>query len=1218
MVDFTKKILNSDKFRTPALTYLRTGVYCSYPVNSADYFKFWDEESSRCLDGYTAPDGDYITGYNYFYLNYCPIDRISYKTVVNRFGIAELKRVQEVEFPDFYDYDYYFFQAVQEAEDKGKHLVVLKSRRKGYEQPYSEPVLTPTGFVPMGSLKVGDMVMNPNGNPVRIGDIVEQGITEIYEVTFQDGRTVRCGENHLWATVRNGKKFYIMRTKDYMKRKLKQGSLGKEHYPYKLPELNPLKFNSTEVPIDPYVLGVLLGDGNTCGDQVRFSTADKFILDELTVRLKDYSIKSSSKYLYCITSKNGINPLNRELKKLSLKVKANKKFIPSVYKYASIEDRMELVRGLMDTDGSISNGACSFVSTSEQLVDDLSDVLRGLGIRCRKSKEIPGRNGVDFNNGSISNTLPHWELIITTQEDIFKLPRKLDKIRKDRNYNYNGIGIASIRATGEFERQRCLCIDNENHLYITKDYIPTHNSYKCGAMMCRNFYLVESSKSYAYATEKEFLIKDGILTKAWNYLDFIDNNTAWSKKRQAVNTTMHKRASMLVTDEYGNKTEVGYKSEILGVSIKNDPDKVRGKKAKLILFEEAGKSPELGAAWQIARPSVEQDGIALGLMIAFGTGGTEGAAFETLRTMFYSPEGYNALGFPNIWDEASDGTECGFFIPQYTNLDVRDDKGNCLYMDKDGNTKVREALAYIMSLREPVIKNATDSRSVDRYVAENCLTPAEACLELTGNIFPKKELQQQLSLIRTNKKLQNHKQIGELEWVDGIPKWTPKKKGDITKYPLSKDDDPTGAIVIWEHPVKDAPHGLYIAGCLTPGEKVMTDKGLVDVEKVDHTHKLINEEGIPVSIKVFQRRYKDNADIFKIKPAYSFRTTSFTGEHPILLKDHGFVKAKDLNVGDWLEIPNLYFKQTEEYKSKLSEYLTEDVADNPLFWWFLGAWLGDGFSNKNKNSHDIYVAFGKNQIDQSEQYSRVIENIFNRSALLCKANGHSTRRFTHKKLFELLESEFGKYSYDKVIPKWVKEAPRYFKRMFLLGYLDSDGSAFYDRSLLRVTYTSNNLELLESTQDLLYGIGIASSITIHQKEHISKFNDINYISKQSYKLNILSNDLFDFKTTIPDGIISEKMNRINEYPQRYNNKKQKIIFSNDYKKIYLQIDDIKVSTYTGTVYNFECDTHTYMCRNIVTHNCDPLTTNLAVRLIIVVRIEQNRWRSLVDNTEVNN
>ena len=470
MVDFRKKILNSDKFRTPALTFLRTGVYCSYPTNSVDYFNYWDEETRRCLDGYTAPDGDYISGYNYFYLNYCPIDRITYKMVKNRHGIEERKRIQDVTFPDFYDYDYYFFQAVQEAEELGRHLVVLKSRRKGY-------------------------------------------------------------------------------------------------------------------------------------------------------------------------------------------------------------------------------------------------------------------------------------------------------------------------------------------------------SYKTGAMLCRNFYLIEGSKSYAYASEKEFLVKDGILTKAWNYLDFIDNNTAWAKKRQAVNTTMHKRASMLVTDEYGNKSEVGYKSEILGVTIKNDPDKVRGKKAKLILFEEAGKCKELGAAWQIARPSVEQDGIAFGTMIAFGTGGSEGSDFSTLREMFYNPAGSNAMEFPNIWDDASDGTNCGFFIPQYTNLDVRTQDGTRLYMDEDGNTKHKEALEYVLSLREPVIKGATDSKTVDRYIAENCLTPAEACLELTGNIFPKKDLIQQLALIRTNKKLQNHKQVGDLQWVEGLPKWVARKSGDITKYPLGKDDDPTGSIVIWEHPAKDAPFGLYIAGC---------------------------------------------------------------------------------------------------------------------------------------------------------------------------------------------------------------------------------------------------------------------------------------------------------------------------------------------------------------------------------------------------------------------
>ena len=428
MIDFTKKIKNSNKFRTPALTYIESGSYCSFPKGTSEYFNFWETEMDRCINGYTADDGDYITGYNYFYLNYCPIQRIVYKNKKNKQGQEELIKVRELAFPDFYDYDYYYFQAIENAQDQGKHLCVAKARRKGYEQPYSEPVLTPTGYVPMGSLKVGDLVMNPNGSPVRIGDIVEQGTTEIYEVEFQDGRKVRCGANHLWATCRNGKKFYIMRTTDYMKRKLKQGSPGKEHYPYKIPELNPLKFDERPVTVDPYVLGVLLGDGYICGDQVRFSTADEFIVQELQRRLPDYTIEHKEQYSYVIKSKvKGVNELNRQLKDLKVKVKSYDKFIPENYKFTSIENRFELIRGLMDTDGSVTNGACGFVSTSEQLIDDVVFILRSLGIRCKKSKEIPGRNNVDFNNDNYSDTRPHWELTVTTEEDIFKLPRKLEK-----------------------------------------------------------------------------------------------------------------------------------------------------------------------------------------------------------------------------------------------------------------------------------------------------------------------------------------------------------------------------------------------------------------------------------------------------------------------------------------------------------------------------------------------------------------------------------------------------------------------------------------------------------------------------------------------------------------------------------------------------------------------------------------------------------------------
>lgn len=470
MIDFQKKILNSNKFRQACIQFQNTGSYCSYPSGTSEYYQFWDEEMNRCINGYTADDGDYITGYNYFYINYCPINRQVQTLNKDKRGNTVVRKEQKFEFPDFWDYDYYYFNAVQEAEEQGKHLCVLKSRRRGY-------------------------------------------------------------------------------------------------------------------------------------------------------------------------------------------------------------------------------------------------------------------------------------------------------------------------------------------------------SYKAAAMMCRNYYLIPASKSYVYASNKQYLTEDGVLTKAWDYMDFIDKNTAWGKKR-SVNTQMRKRAGFITKDEFGNEVEMGYKSEIIGVTLKDNPDVVRGKKASLILFEEGGSFKELAAAWQIARPSVEIDGVAFAPMIVYGTGGDTDSEFATLKDMFYHPDGYNCLGFDNIWDENVSDTKCGFFVPQYTNIDIRDKDNNRIYMDNDGNTLSKQSIEYILEERRKVINAATSSTAVDRYVAERPITPAEAMLEFNGNIFPKKELQEQLSLIRTNRNLQNHKQVGDLEWdQNGNIKWIIKKTGDIIRYPLGKDDDPTGSIVIWEHPNQSASSGLYIAGC---------------------------------------------------------------------------------------------------------------------------------------------------------------------------------------------------------------------------------------------------------------------------------------------------------------------------------------------------------------------------------------------------------------------
>lgn len=471
MVDFNQKLHNTDKFRQAAIFFQQHGCYTLAPRGTTDYKKYWDQETDRCLNGYTAPDGEGITGYNYFYLNYSPIMRLKEEEYTDRQGNLRKRRQRILEFPSFWDYDYYYFCAIEQAELEGKHMAVLKCRQRGY-------------------------------------------------------------------------------------------------------------------------------------------------------------------------------------------------------------------------------------------------------------------------------------------------------------------------------------------------------SFKGGSMLVRNYMLIPGSKNFAVASEQKFLIGDGLLTKAWQIMDFLDKHTEWAKQR-LVSTRMERVSGYKVTDEFGKQTEQGYLSSIAGVTLKNDPERIRGTRGKLVLWEEGGKFPSLLDAWRIEQPSVEtDDGKAFGLMIAFGTGGTEGASFEGLKELFYKPKSYNVLSFPNIWDDGRENTECAFFVPAYSNLESFDENGNQVYMDKDGNSYREKAIENLIEQRNKVKDGGASQQSIDRFISERPIKPAEAVLELGKNIFPRKLLMDQLTRIRTNKKLQSMKHIVDLEWDgNGLVKATEKKSGDITNYPLKKGDKPHGSVVIWEYPVKDPPLGLYIGGC---------------------------------------------------------------------------------------------------------------------------------------------------------------------------------------------------------------------------------------------------------------------------------------------------------------------------------------------------------------------------------------------------------------------
>lgn len=839
MVDFNKKIYNSDKFRQAAIFFKEHGAYTLAPPGTTDYIKYWDEETNRCLYGYVAPDGDAISGYNYFYLNYSPIMKLSEVEYTDRYGNKRTRRERILEFPNFWDYDYYYFNAIEEAETEGKHLVVLKSRQRGY-------------------------------------------------------------------------------------------------------------------------------------------------------------------------------------------------------------------------------------------------------------------------------------------------------------------------------------------------------SFKGASMLVRNYELIPGSKSFAVASEQKFLIGDGLLTKAWQIMDFIDKNTAWSKQR-LTSTRMERVSGFKITDEFGKQTEQGYLSSITGITLKNDPERLRGTRGKLVLFEEGGKFPNLETAWRVEQPAVEtDDGVAFGLLIAFGTGGTEGGAFDGLKNLFYKPEAFNCLAFPNIWDDGQEQTKCGFFVPSWSNMESTDDNGKQRFMDQYGNSLKEKAIEELIAQRNKVKDGGASQTSIDRFISERPLKPQEAVLELGKNIFPRQLLMNQLTRIRTNEKLRNMKHVVDLAWDgEGQVKATEKKSGDITTYHLKKDDKPHGSVVIWEYPIKDPPFGLYIGGCLTPGEKVCTQRGLVNVENVTLDDKLINKDGQFVDIRNVQIYEKFNESIYTVKPYGSFRTTTFTSEHPILIHNNGFVKAKDINVGDWLEIPNRYYGYDcdAKFKNGLEQILNKFPNYTSELFYFLGLFVGDGFVNINQKSHDIYLSIGKEEDDFAHFYDTLIQKVFDRKCIHVHKDKENTRRFTHKELALLLQDEIGTTAYNKRIPEWIKQAAYSLRYAFLQGYLDSDGSVFYDNGKVRVNFTSVNLELLEDIQDILFSLKIKNSIVIHQKQCKNRFGGI---SKQSYRINIARDDN---RKLLNNVVFESRKIKVLKLSDCKSKSKMNIKFVNN--KILLKIEKIDKSIYTGFVYNFECDTHTFLCRNISTHNCDP-------------------------------
>ena len=372
----------------------------------------------------------------------------------------------------------------------------------GKAQPLYSKVKIPGGWTTMGEIQSGDYVETDEGKFTKVLDTFPQGIRDVYEITFKDGRKVRCDENHLWKvhfydwklpnTCDDG--YRIKTTLEMIKEHKRVRSKGKY---LKIPLVTGIdrpSYRDVDLPLDPYFLGAILGDGGISGTGVHIHTPDEEIIDKIREKLipecqitKNNYIESTCPVFSVIRSGREYGKKN-QVKEILIELglygkRAWEKSIPEVYFTGSYHQRLELLKGLLDTDGHAGNeGSIEFSSTSEVLAKQVQELVWSTGGICKLAK----RQTYFTHKGVKKPGRVSYRLSIRHQfpESLFHVSRKRARLSNDSQYCKHGIKLAitDIEYIGK-EETKCISILSEKKLYLTDNYIVTHNTITSLALM---------------------------------------------------------------------------------------------------------------------------------------------------------------------------------------------------------------------------------------------------------------------------------------------------------------------------------------------------------------------------------------------------------------------------------------------------------------------------------------------------------------------------------------------------------------------------------------------------------------------------------------------------------------------------------------------------------------------------------------------------------------
>lgn len=772
--------------------------------------------------------------------------------------------------------------------------------------------------------------------------------------------------------------------------------------------------------------------------------------------------------------------------------------------------------------------------------------------------------------------------------------------------NRKELKIRSISIYGK-EHATCITVDNDSHLFLTTNYIVTHNTAIMSSFLARNATMTYNLTHNVIGSSKEDLMSLG------EYLEFgLDNIHPYLR----INRTGNDWFKEVIM---GTKTVNNIRDVHARIRITNIDSGKAGASLKTAsgtpytsIYDEVGKFPFLAAYLQ-GRPAHMMHGRMRGMMICSGTGGNVEKSQDAQKVMNNPAEyGFIVMNYDLLNKRCLKPTwrisQSGCFVPaQMSHAYDKETTTLDKYLGIEKATGLKKIDIQVSKFDDNTkkIKSRLDELvKKDRalYVQERMAFPLsidDCFLNTNVNRFPVED-----ALKHKNRLLEEGRpgKTVDIYQTDGMRMGYHFSDKQLVDYPF-QGGNIDAPIVIYEDPPEDG--GVfdftYVSGCLLPGEKVLTDKGWKCVEDVKYEDRLVNKDGEYVSIYKRLLYNKIDEDVYDVKMYNGVSITRFTKEHPLYVSDNklkngkiicedlfsfDFVKVADVKSGMWIKYPNIYRKEIYPCKELFPYVMSDDL------WYLIGAWIGNGYSRIDKYHVGIYISTHKNNDKFIKKIDDICKSCFGKYTNK-RFRDNSCEIFCGVKEFAIwMDSTFGKYANGKFIPEWVKYIPHEYKASFLCGYLDTDGCCYAvnGKKLYTIEYTSCNLKLLESVQDILFSIGIVSNIKINKNDrsdviqgHFKKSNCLYYLSFGTNGiLKLLSFCINSVKLdgiVIPDKIIKAK--------------KKGCFISNDGDYIYIRIKSIEKRLYSGPVYNFDCDTHTYLCHHITTHNCDPYKSDKA-------------------------